>query len=418
MVAPRHTRVVFYEQTEEQPARIMTTIAPKLTLFDVCGPGYVFNSRIPDNASEWVVRGPGSADAVTGNQLIVVGPMPVLCSARVATHAGLALLRDIGFTLEADIVTFTDATDRLNRLKSLADKGLAVIDQHVQPDANLHPGTSWVSSSTLSFLNNKGNLGQMVPPPYLPSREVCDPSALPRYLSHPGRFPLVVKAATEESTGGGDAVRLCHSGSELKQAQELFSHCENVVVEDFMAIQRNLCLNYVVFSDGQIKYLGATHQIVDAKLNYQGNWLGPNTAPPSELIRVGYGLMTNAWHRGYRGFAGFDAAVMDDGSCRIYDLNFRFNGSTTPLLIYEALVKQSGLPIAKYRVWMHDGSFHQMIASLEQALDIHCFFPFCIYDPGTSATNDVKPRVSALLFGMTTDEVQEKETELGLLGFH
>jgi len=393
-------------------------ITPRLTLFDLCGPGHVFNSRIPDNAAEWALGSPGTADAVTGNQFTVVGRMPVLCSAGVATRAGLALLREIGFNLEADIVTFTDETDRLKRMKSLAEEGFAFIDQHVQPDANLHPGVSWVGSSTLSFLNNKRNLHRMVPPPYLPPRELCDPSSLTRHAKQPGRFPLVIKAATEKSTGGGTSVLLCHNESELKQAQELFSPCETVVVEDFIAMHKNLCMNYAVFPDGKIEYLGATQQIVNDKLDYKGNWLGPDTDLPTDLIKVGWEVMTRAWHRGYRGFAGFDAAVMDNGAFCIYDLNFRFNGSTTPLLLYDALVKQSGMPIAKYSAWKYAGRFDQMIRSLIQALEKHGFIPFSTYEPAPHQKDTIKPRVSALLFGMTRDEVHEKEKELNLLGFH
>jgi hypothetical protein len=396
----------------------MPMITPRLTLFDLCGPGHVFNSRIPDNAAEWVFTAPGVADAVTGNQLTIVGRMPILCSAAVATDAGLALLRGIGFKLEAEIIPFTDSADRMKRMKGFSGKGLVFIDQHVQPDVNLHPGISWVESSRLSFLNKKSNLHEIVPPSYLPTRELCEPSSLGRYAKQLERAPRVIKAVTEKSSGTGRSVLLCRNESDLKRAEEFFGSCETVIVEKFIAMRRNLCLNYAVFPDGKIEYLGAADQIVDGDLNYLGNWLGPDNDPPTDLVKAGHEVMTSAWHRGYRGFAGFDAAVMDDGASTIYDLNFRFNGSTTPLLLYRDLLSRFGMPIAKFSAWTYSGRFDRMIALLKTAPEKYGFIPFSTYDPAASHNNRIKPRASALLFGRTRDEVHEKEKELNLLGFH
>jgi len=395
----------------------MAIVTPKLKLFEICGPGYVFNSRAPDNASEWIFGDPGLSDAVTGNQLIVVGNMPVLCSAGVATNSGLDLLREIGFNLEAQIVTFTDEEDRLYRMKSLAEKGFSCIDQHAQPDENLHPGTSWVGSSILSFLNNKSNLHQLVPSPYLPIRKSCDPSSLIRFAKQLERFPLVIKVATKNSSGSGRGIRACHNESDLKQAQEFFGRCETVIVEDFISMHNNLCLNYAIFPDGKIEYLGGSRQIVNDELNYLGNWLEPGAEPPSDLIKVGGEVMTRAWRLGYRGFAGFDAAVMDNGTFFIYDLNFRFNGSTTPILIFDSLANRFGLPVAKFLAWNYTGGFIQMIASLKKVAEKYCFIPFSTYDPAAWKKSSLKPRVSALLFGRTRDEVQLKEKELHNLRF-
>jgi len=395
----------------------MTRLTPKLTLFDLCGPGHVFNSRLPDNAAEWSLGNPGTADAVTGNQLTIVGPMPVLCSATVASPDGLAVLREVGFKLEAEIVTFTDSGDRLERMKALARKGLVFIDQHAQPDPDLHPGRSWVDFPGLSFLNHKGNLSRLVPPPFLPTRSLCKPSGLAGSIKDPVRFPVVVKAGTEKSTGGGKSVLLCRNESELTQAQAFFQQCESVIVEDFFVMRKNLCLNYAVFPDGKIEYLGAADQIVNAELNYMGNWLGPEADPSPDLVQAGREVMTAAWNLGYRGFAGLDAAILEEESFIIYDLNFRFNGSTTPLLLYDALLKQFGLTVAQHRRWEYQGEFKPMIAALFRAIEKHDFVPFCIYDPGTTHSLRLKPRVSALLLGKSREEVHEKEKELNQIGF-
>lgn len=397
----------------------MPTIRPRLRLIDLCGPGYVFNSRVPDNAAQWVFETPAIADASTGNQLTVLGEMPVLCSAGAATTAGLALLRDAGFAVEAELVTYTDAADRRARMRALAARGLTFIDQHAQPDASLRPGASWVDPALLSSLNNKANLSHWVAAPHRPAREVYRRAALSRLQASPGRFPLIMKAATEASCGSGRGVRIVRDPPELGAALACFSACDSVIVEEYLAMQRNLCVNYAVFADGRIEYLGAAQQIINDRLRYLGNWLEPRDGQLEPLIQAGHDLMRRAYQAGYRGFAGFDAAIAADGSFRIYDLNFRFNGSTVPLLLYDALAQHTGLPVAKRVTWMHKDSFDGMLAALRRALERHELVPLGIFDPTRCrGGSDAVPRISAMLFGSSREEVREKEREVASLGFY
>ena len=397
----------------------MPTISSRFRLFDLCGPGCVFNSRVPDNAAKWVFEIPAIADSSTGNQLTILGGMHVLCSAGVATDAGLTLLREIGFEMEAELVIYTDAGDRQIKMRKLAAQGLIFIDQHVQPDASLHPGVSWVDPSLLSSLNNKRNLSKWVPAEYLPTREVCELASLSRIALQPKRFPLVIKAVTEASCGGGYGVRICHNESEIDEARHYFSSCDSVIVEDYLAMHKNLCVNYAVFADGRIEYLGAAQQIINDKLHYLGNWLEPPGGQTSRLIEVGYEIMHKAYQHGYRGFAGFDAAVREDGSFHIYDLNFRFNGSTAPLLLYDALAKHTGLPIARNASWKCKSSFDDMIKSLRQAVEKCQLIPINTFDPTVCNENyNPEPQVKALLFGASKEDINEKERELASLGFY
>jgi len=389
---------------------------PKFTLFDLCGPGCVFNSKVPDNAASWSFPDRSVADAVTGNQLAVLGEVTVLCSAGVANHAGLELLREIGFDINSEIIAYTDDTDRINCMKSLAERGFIFIDQHVQPDARRRPGRTWVESSVLSFLNNKGNLHHVVPAPYLPLRERCESSLLSRHARRRGHLPVVIKAVTDFSCGSGIGIRICAKDEDIDLAQAYFSECDNVIIEDYLSMEKNLCVNYAVFPEGRIEYIGAAQQILKSDSEYLGNWLEPDVNVPVQLVETGLHVMAKAWHMGYRGFAGFDAAVFEGGSFYIYDLNFRFNGSTAPLLLYDALVEYTQLSVAKYAVWKYTGRFSQMITALERALERFQFVPISIYDPGDN--KDARPQVRAMLFGASREEVAEKEKDIAALGFY
>lgn len=396
----------------------MSVLIPRFRLIDLCGPGYVFNSRVPDNAARWIFATPASADAATGNQLTVLGDMPLLCSAGVATPAGLGLLRDIGFELEAEPVTFRDAAERLDKMRRLAAQGRVFIDQHVQPDTSLHPGGSWVDPRLLSSLNNKSRLSDWVPARHLPAREVRRRDALAGLAADPARFPLVLKAVTEASCGSGKGVRIVRDAAELKAAQGCFAGCDSLIVEEFLPMERNLCVNYAVFADGRIEYLGAAQQIIDDRHHYRGNWLEPPGTVPRALIQTGHDLMLKAYRHGYRGFAGFDCAVGGNGSFYIYDLNFRFNGSTAPLLLYDALARHTGLPVAKYSAWKYSGDYEDMLRALRAAFDKHRLIPINTFDPSRCAGIPAcEPRVTALLFGASQEDVQEKECRLGVTGF-
>jgi hypothetical protein len=184
-------------------------------------------------------------------------------------------------------------------------------------------------------------------------------------------------------------------------------------------MERNLCVNYAIFADGRIEYLGAAEQIISDQQRYLGNWLEPAGTEPPLLIQAGFQLMRKAYQQGYRGFAGFDAAIGKDGSFRIYDLNFRFNGSTVPLLLYDDLARSTGLAVAKYSGWKHKGSFDGMLRSLRQAIADYPLFPFCIFDPARCHENyTAEPSISALLFGISQEDIVEKEHQLGALGFY
>ncbi len=391
-------------------------IIPEPTLFDLCGPGYAFNSRAPENAADWVPHNPASADAKTGNQLVIAGEMPVLCSAGSATGGGLALLRDAGFQITATPVTYRDPDDRYTQLVRFAEQGIIVIDQHVQPDASLRPGPTWIDSSLLSWLNNKGNLAELVPVFCLPERILCDPSLFDAETLQQHALPLLIKVASDETSGGGLSVRLCHTATDVARALATFSGCERIVIEDYIPMAKNFCVNYAVAANGMVSYIGTTEQIIDAQCGYLGNWLGPDVAPPAALIDAAGEIVASAARLGYRGFAGMDAALTGDGSFYIYDLNFRFNGSTTPLLIHDAVARRAGLPSAEFRIWRYAGSFGDMLRAARDLMDTGCFVPFGTFDPAAMGATGAAPTMAGLLLGESRDDIVEQRRRLKSAG--
>ncbi|KAF0192371.1 MAG: hypothetical protein FD165_996 [Gammaproteobacteria bacterium] len=391
-------------------------VIPKTTLFDLCGPGHAFNSRAPENSAAWVPRNAASADAKTGNQIVIAGAMPVLCSAGSATDDGLELLRDAGFAITATPVTYRDEADRYAQLQRFAGQGVIVIDQHVQRDASLRPAATWVDPALLSWLNNKGNLAELVPAFCLPERELCDLASLDAAALQKHALPLLIKVATDATSGGGLGVTLCKTAADVGQALANRRGYERLVIEHYIPMVKNFCVNYAVASDGVVLYLGTTEQIIDATCGYLGNRLGPEVAPPEKLIETGREIVQHAARLGYRGFAGMDAALTGDGSFYIYDLNFRFNGSTTPLLIHDAVARRAGLPCAEFRIWRYPGSFGDMLRAARDLMDTGRFVPFGTFDPAAMGAAGAVPCIAGLLLGESRDDIVEQRRRLKSVG--
>ena len=63
-------------------------------------------------------------------------------------------------------------------------------------------------------------------------------------------LPIVLKAATDLSSGAGADVAICRTIDDLAAARERFAGCKRLVVESCQSILRNLCLHYAVMPDG------------------------------------------------------------------------------------------------------------------------------------------------------------------------
>ena len=126
--------------------------------------------------------------------------------------------------------------------------------------------------------------------------------------------------------------------------------------------------------------------------------------------------MMKAASCGYRGFAGFDVAICDDGAAYIYDLNFRFNGSTTPLLLYNSASSAIGRKLVKFRSWSYSRSINSLFKTLYTALNKYSLLPVNIYDPLAGGRPNTNIRVFGMLFGSSRDEIAENEKSLFNLG--
>ncbi len=391
-------------------------IRPRLSFKEIYGDA-VYCPRASPHSSRWLSLDPVLLNARTGSPLCVVDDMPVLCSRGAATSDGLKLLTDAGFQPTPNRYTFSGDDEYYGELGRLARSGQRMIVVHAHaPGEVADEAAVVVPRDLLVYLNNKANLGDLVPREATPKRRVIyaeDIAAAAWTID----LPMVLKAGTDESTGGGDDVRICHSREDVLRAVPVFQGIERIVAEELLEIVRNLCLSYAVMSDGTVRYLGSSEQVSAADGLYYGNWIDDESVAPEAAVKLGASVAARGAARGYRGICGLDVAILPDGRVIAFDLNFRTNGSTAPVLLRESIERERGARVLRLNGWQRPGSYRDLLNATYEAVDAGYLLPLLTYDPQVDGFADGLPRLTGLLLGATREEIPERERQLGELGF-
>ena len=354
----------------------------------------------------------GRDDFATGQALAVAGTTPTICVEAAATSAGLDLMEEAGLPRDFPVRVYQDAAEYQARLDEAHQAGERVVMKHLHPHDMVPGAACWMDRDLVGFLNNKGNLLALVPAEAVPCRRLVSAAEVRNLADRGTDVPAVIKVSSDLPSGGGYGVALCRTVRDLYRALERFGETDGLVMEEYLPIQRNLCLNYATHAN-RISYLGGSEQVVDEAGAYLGNWLEA-TPLSSQAVAVGQAIMENAVRRGYRGVAGFDMAVLADGRVKVLDLNFRPNGSTPALLYQPALTEVIGPEfVGRLATWSGSGPFGVMLSAARRALRVGWLLPLATLHPRRAGEC---PRLRGLLLGTTRDEVEAKNRQLAQWG--
>jgi hypothetical protein len=395
--------------------RMATHLQPTLTMREVYGPGRVYAPRAHPQTSDWLRYPSIVLDALTGNQLSIMGGLPAVCSVGAATPLGLALLEEAGLQPPVEVHTYRDEQHAVEIAVSLAECGARVIVQHRYPDGVLSDRAFWIAPSVLSYLNNKANLGELAPPANVAKRRVMAREAV-FAGSGPQNFPFVLKVASDLSTAGGADVVICRGADDVATAQERFGTCERLVVETFQSVRRNACLHYAVLPDGAVRYLGFAEQDVDANGLYHGNWISLGATLPAEAVDIGRAIADRGSASGYRGFLGIDMVENDRRQWIVLDLNFRVNGSTTSVVLAPAIQRALGTCCLHLRRFICDEGFPSLVEAARTAFRRGWLIPLGAFDAEAAGHPAERSRLSALVVGESEKDAHRIETELAARG--
>jgi len=391
-----------------------------LLFHDIYESGLVYSGFAPPGANRWLPQDIDFLLSITGNQMVAVGEMPILCAAGSASEQCLDLLRETGFSTPPHCYTFRNVDEYTGLLKLLIENGKQIVVQHVHPEALLPGDSCWISPHVLAMLNDKGNLANLTPAENVPKRVVIpiDSLSTATLTPLPCSFPMWLKAATQFSTGGGTIdVHLCCDNQGLLQAIETLRGSEKIVAEENLPARRFLCLNYAAYSGEETLYLGGAEIINTNDGSYRGNWLGEPFAPSPQAIALGHRIAATGATLGYRGILGVDMAEMPNQKTIAFDLNFRVCGSTVPLLAFRAAAAKFGAPIAKSRTWTYNGPFRDMANSARKFIRSGMIVPLAGFDP-TPHGGKGPAKIQGLLLGENTKDTIHRELELSRSGWH
>lgn len=395
----------------------MPALAPTITLEQVHGPGHLFSPRPHPGTGYWLAHDDElTMDRMTGGQLSILGGMPILCSAAASTSDIIGLLAEAGLPTPGPdlLIRYASTAEYGRRLVQAARSGLRIVNTHWHPPGALPPESYANGQALVAFLNNKANLARLVPPAFRPRRSLCAPARVG--APPPVPLPVVVKAATEEPTGGGNDVMICRRARDLPKAARYFARCRRVVLERVITMRRSYCVNFAVLADGRVLCLGAAEQICSGRGLYLGNWLDQTLPLPPEAVSACLTVARRASALGYRGLLGMDVAVCPDGSILVFDLNFRVNGCTAAILLDDAARRLHGHRTAKLTVWRGADRYAALAAAARRAMAKGLILPISAFDPSAIGAPEAHPHVRGLVLGDSRRDVRRREVELAGMG--
>lgn len=393
----------------------MILLKPLLTLHKIFGPGYIVNGRGSYHNSQWL-PGQVSQDSTSGSLLAVAGEFPMTCHKDVSRASCLSILQTAGLQVGQNLLTYEDEKSYYELLQDLQKEGKRVVFNYSHLPNEFNEAQYWIKRDLLLYLNNKRNLGELVPKPYVPRRKLLSIDQLLNNDELPFEFPYVVKAATDQPNGGGLEVVICKTPADLQQAKKLFQSCSFVVMEEFLAVRRNFCVQFIQTYSGDLVYIGSAEQVITEEGKYAGNWIDMQDQPPAEAIELCKQVMEKAVSLGYWGFAGIDTVITEDNQIYIIDLNFRQNGSTVALLLKDSIINCWDIKVLKLGKWKIRSTFVEFRLLVESLIRRKLLVPICIYNP-TIQTDDKPIFVSCVLVGNSKDEIREVERQMHAMGF-
>lgn len=392
-------------------------ISPSVTLFEIFGRNLILNSRPSFSNYGWLPDSQAKLDFLTGSPLTVAGALPVICSYSVITEEVFSLLEKANLEVAASPHVYRTEEDYNKLLNRFSSKKQKIVFNHVHRPNEVDQKAYWIDPKLIGYLNNKANLSKIVPSGYVPRRAIIPSGKIQNVTYEFMKLPLVIKAATNQSTGSGYDVIICRDPKDILRAHSCFNICEAVVVEEHIDIQKIFNTQFAKTVSGQIIYLGTSEQISGPSGNYLGNWItGPET-PPNSIVELGHSIMERACQSGFIGIGGFDIALSKDNRVLAIDLNFRLNGSTPALLLRDSIMKIYAAKVLLFRNWKASMDWSRFLLICQEFIESKYLVPISVYNPLSSPYPDSDVLFSGVIVGSSRKDILQKERLLARHGF-
>jgi hypothetical protein len=385
--------------TRTAPTRLraMPSSTPARERTSVFGPGAVLTARLPLSDTGANTADPHLCDAYTGPIMAIADQTPVICSAGVASPAGLELLGAAGVPVSREIRTYRTAEEFHGLVGDVIANGERLLCQHVHTEDEVPAEACLVAPELLRYLNNKANLPAIVGAEGAPRRRSIRPEDVAA-LSVDEAW--VLKVCSDDSSGGGFGVYVHQAGSAIARPSFVQPTAE-LIVEEYLDLVENWCVHFCVEAIGGPRLIGATEQIISATGAYGGSRVG-GTVLPAAAAELCQAVAERARGLGFIGYCGIDTGLTASGELRVFDLNFRINASTPPLLVLNAIAASRGSGWegrGRWQTYRHSGPLPDLVKRLEHVYPERALVPVASYDPAFTANGAGPSLLSALLLG-------------------
>jgi hypothetical protein len=343
-----------------------------------------------------------------------MGDMPLICHSALAIPAALEFIKVAGLVPPTHLLTYNTPEEAAALSRKRINLGEKLAYVYPPLNENEFQNNLLVSSSLYGYLNDKAHIPELVESKYIPKRNFLSADKLIQAKDYLPDVPVYIKASVEAASGAGYDVRFCSDKKSRELATSWFSKkssdLKGIVIEEAIDVKTCWCMGVAIKDEG-CDYLGASIQIFDEPAKQSGNRVDNDNMPPIDAVNLTKGIAERAHAVGYRGVAGFDIGIDDNGGLFVFDLNFRLNACTSQLLIHGSASKRIGASISQTWAAQSDRNLQDSLECLLPYVEKGLFVPTRLFDrdtyletmPGTKAVS----LLNGLIFADTIEEVDK-----------
>lgn len=357
----------------------LSPLEPCIPAADIYPPEAAFMARTTLAEAYGVGYTNMNLDGVTLLLAGVLGDRATVRHASGTTDEILAFLSEAGLTITEAMRRYREKAEADQHARELVARGHKLFWAFPAALDVCGDEGHLVSPSLWRELNAKKNLHMLAPAGnILPQQVLGIGSAAGVAFSR----PVFVKAAGGISTGAGYMVRFCDSPQAYAEACAWFAEqpgVDELLVETAAAIRSSWCVSIVVQQDG-VQDVAAVEQLFSAPGKQSGSIVDPVNAIPQEGLALARAIGEAGRQRGFRGLAGIDVGLSQDGRIYAFDPNFRFAASASQALLHGAAARRSGLSTS---ISINDGvatAMPELLSRLRGPMQDGWFIPTRLID--------------------------------------
>lgn len=377
------------------------------TLTDIYGPGITVSSRPPFTAPVTGLRDPDAQEWLSAPPVAVAGDTPVICSSGAAFNELRAVLLAQGMPVATELLTYRNQTEYEAAVANTLSSGNRISSEYANPTA-INDDNALNPAWLVRYLNNKGNLADLVPTNNLPARRVGNRTEL-----HDAMDPAtswVLKAATDNPNGGGLDVWLHHAGTPLDIPE--FADVEpTLVLEEFLDLTHNWSVQLYIDPQGGTHQFGVTEQRIDNGI-FAGNRFGNISDVRPELIAASREVARRAADLGYRGICAIDGGATADSRIVIFDTNFRIGAATCPLIFLSAYRSDLLDKVIETARWNTTTPLAEALQTLRPAIEAEHLLVMSAFDPRYTDHDSNRSSLFVAVIGGDRDEVTQRRNNI------